>query len=80
MNQIFSYPRYAEAAALAEKQELTAGEAAEMSQLCRKLVKLFHPDRSTRRELRSEWQILGSRLIGSGKTDIFQNPADTPAQ
>ena len=37
---------YAEtAAALAEKQELTAGEAAEVSQLWRKLVKLFHPDR-----------------------------------
>ena len=33
------------AAALAEKQELTAGEAAEVSQLWRKLVKLFHPDR-----------------------------------
>ena len=37
---------YAEtAAALVEKQELTAGEAAEVSQLWRKLVKLFHPDR-----------------------------------
>ena len=37
---------YAEtAAALAEKQELTAGEAAEVSPLWRKLVKLFHPDR-----------------------------------
>ena len=37
---------YAEtAAALAEKQELTAEEAAEVSQLWRKLVKLFHPDR-----------------------------------
>ena len=37
---------YAEtAAALAGKQELTAGEAAEVSQLWRKLVKLFHPDR-----------------------------------
>ena len=37
---------YAEtAAALAEKQELTAAEAAEVSQLWRKLVKLFHPDR-----------------------------------
>ncbi len=37
---------YAEtAAALAEKQELSAGEAAEVSQLWRKLVKLFHPDR-----------------------------------
>ena len=37
---------YAEtAAALAEKQELSAGEAAEVSQLRRKLVKLFHPDR-----------------------------------
>ena len=37
---------YAEtAAALAEKQELTAGETAEVSQLWRKLVKLFHPDR-----------------------------------
>ena len=33
------------AAALAEKKELTAGEAAEVSQLWRKLVKLFHPDR-----------------------------------
>ena len=33
------------AAVLAEKQELTAGEAAEVSQLWRKLVKLFHPDR-----------------------------------
>ena len=37
---------YAEtAAALAEKKELSAEEAAEMSQLWRKLVKLFHPDR-----------------------------------
>ena len=37
---------YAEtAAALAEKQELSAGEAAEVSRLWRKLVKLFHPDR-----------------------------------
>ena len=37
---------YAEtAAALAEKKELTAGEAAEVSQLWRELVKLFHPDR-----------------------------------
>ena len=37
---------YAEtAAALAEKQELSAEEAAEVSQLWRKLVKLFHPDR-----------------------------------
>ncbi len=37
---------YAEtAAALAEKQELTAGEAAEVGQLWRKLVTLFHPDR-----------------------------------
>ena len=37
---------YAEtAAALAEKQELTVGEAGEGSQLWRKLVKLFHPDR-----------------------------------
>ena len=37
---------YAEtAAALAEKQELTAEEATEVSQLWRKLVKLFHPDR-----------------------------------
>ena len=33
------------AAAMAEKRELTAGEAAEVSQLWRKLVKLFHPDR-----------------------------------
>ncbi len=33
------------AAALAEKKELTAEEAAEVSQLWRKLVKLFHPDR-----------------------------------
>ena len=33
------------AAALAEKQELTAEEAAEVSQLWRKLVKLFYPDR-----------------------------------
>ena len=33
------------AAALAEKQELTTEEAAEVSQLWRKLVKLFHPDR-----------------------------------
>lgn len=32
-------------ATLAEKQELSAAEAAEVSQLCRKLVKLFHPDR-----------------------------------
>ena len=31
-----------QSAALAEKQELTAGEAAEVSQLWRKLVKLFH--------------------------------------
>jgi DNA polymerase-3 subunit epsilon len=37
---------YAEtAAALAEKKELSAEEAAEVSQLWRKLVKLFHPDR-----------------------------------
>jgi DNA polymerase-3 subunit epsilon len=37
---------YAEtAAALAETQELSAEEAAEVSQLWRKLVKLFHPDR-----------------------------------
>jgi DNA polymerase-3 subunit epsilon len=37
---------YAEtAAALAEQKELTAEEAAEVSQLWRKLVKLFHPDR-----------------------------------
>ena len=37
---------YAEtAAALAEKKELSAVEAAEVSQLWRKLVKLFHPDR-----------------------------------
>ena len=37
---------YAETAAvLAEKKELSAGEAAEVSQLWRKLVKLFHPDR-----------------------------------
>jgi DNA polymerase-3 subunit epsilon len=37
---------YAEtAAALAEKQELSAEEAAEVTQLWRKLVKLFHPDR-----------------------------------
>ena len=37
---------YAEtAAALAEKQELSTEEAAEVSQLWRKLVKLFHPDR-----------------------------------
>ncbi len=37
---------YAEtAAALAETKELTAEEAAEVSQLWRKLVKLFHPDR-----------------------------------
>ena len=37
---------YAEtAAALAKQQELTAEEAAEVSQLWRKLVKLFHPDR-----------------------------------
>ena len=37
---------YAEtAAALAEKKELSAGEAAEVGQLWRKLVKLFHPDR-----------------------------------
>ena len=37
---------YAEtAAALAEKQELSAEEAAEVRQLWRKLVKLFHPDR-----------------------------------
>jgi DNA polymerase-3 subunit epsilon len=37
---------YAEtAAALAEKQELSTAEAAEVSQLWRKLVKLFHPDR-----------------------------------
>jgi len=37
---------YAEtAAALAEKKELSAGEAAEVGKLWRKLVKLFHPDR-----------------------------------
>lgn len=30
---------------LAEKKELSAEEAAEVSQLWRKLVKLFHPDR-----------------------------------
>ncbi len=37
---------YAEtAAALAEKQELSTAEAAEVSQLWRRLVKLFHPDR-----------------------------------
>ena len=40
-----SEQEYAEtAAALAEKQELTAWEAAEVSQLWRMLVKLFHPD------------------------------------
>ena len=37
---------YAETAAvMAEKQELTAEEAAEVGRLWRKLVKLFHPDR-----------------------------------
>src|SRR5882757_7844396 len=40
------YREYAETeAALAEKQELTSEEAAKVSQLWQKLVRLFHPDR-----------------------------------
>ena len=62
---------YAEtAAALAEKQELSAAEAAEVSQLWRKLVKLFHPEmavgeiRNPNIEIRNKFQ---KREAGKGE-------------
>ena len=69
---------YAEtAAALAEKQELSAEEAAEVSQLWRKLVKLFHPEmaaekiRNPNLEIRNKFQKREGRERGAGAPTPF---------
>jgi len=69
---------YAEtAAALAEKQELSGEEAAEVSQLWRKLVKLFHPEmaagkiRNPNLEIRNKFQKREGRERGAGAPTPF---------
>ncbi len=73
---------YAETAAvLAEKQELTAGETAEVSQPWRKLIRLFHLDSVAHEpekqmgwekfEIRNKFQKYEGRKMGAGAPSPF---------
>ena len=70
---------YAEtAAALAEKKELTAAEATEVSQLWRKLVKLFHPDRFAHEPEKQETYHKLTAAINHGDLATLRRIAEDP--
>ncbi len=63
---------------LAEKQELSAGEAAEVSQLWRKLVKLFHPDRFAHEPEKQETYHKLTAAINHGDLATLRRIAEGP--